>query len=82
MAARGATAVTRAGTGVFDVTFDRDVSRCAYQVTPQTYAGFPAASQGLAALDTTDPGGRRARVVVLDKTGVQTDSGFAVQVVC
>ena len=80
--ARGATAVQRLGLGDFTMTFNRVVNTCAFQVTPQTYAGFPAAFQAQATINNLDLTGQSIRVRLLNGAGTAVDSGFAAQVVC
>ena len=80
--ARGATAVQRLGLGDFTMTFNRVVNTCAFQVTPQTYAGFPAAFQAQATINNLDATGQSIRVRLLNGAGAAVDSGFAAQVVC
>jgi len=81
VSAKGATAFgsgisssSRIGTGVYSVTFTRDVTQCTILVGPRSSAGGQASASG--AISST------VRVYTFSKTGVAANSAFSLLAIC
>ncbi len=74
---------TKLGTGVYEVTFNKDVSGCAYVATIGD-AGHVAPSPGqiTVAGDVDGDNPNDVQVQTFDKTGTSADSGFHLYVSC